>query len=1120
MQEYTGYDLTQFVKFEDVKHITPEEYFRGNQLSISTFKNKYLIQELGEQTPAEVFWRVATYASLTEKDPGEREYWRVRWFHEMWSGMWMAAGSILQGSANPKKKVSLINCFARETEFITDKGVKSFNDFNENDKVNILDNHGSWKPATVKQFGVQKLYKLLLSRNGIEKEILVTNDHLWRVKSNAGTIVEIKTKDLKKDDKIPYVTEKKDNEDNQNNQDWKVVSISETDREEVVWCVEVPEVENFTLADGVNTHNCTTINIEKDNLESIFNASYQVAKVAAYRQGLGVKFDLRPVGAVVNNSSNNSLGNTHWMKYMNNIGHYVGQKGRIPAMLFAMPDSNPDLIEFITVKSDRKTIENANISVHFSDAFMEAVESDSVWTMEYVVEDTGEKITRKEKAADIFNMFAVNNHAWAEPGAQFIDTIRKYSNSDYLGDDRWKVKGSNACCVTGDTLIKTDKGSIAIKDLHDRIQSGEIIQALSYNETNQEFEYEVITNSWQQRNDVTIFLTFKGNTSGNIYDLECSLDHPIYTYNRGYVKAKDINVTDDFCMYNDRDNLNEKANLIDRIEMSEIKPLYDIEVNKNHNFLANGVTVHNSEQFLEYVYKKSAGVCFLSSVNFMYLYRMFGNDIDRANTFLRHIVAPSIHRFVDNLITREVEDKRYPIEEQKESLINLRRMGIGITNLDGYLIYNGIGYDTDKGVDTIFSLADNLNLGLYESSIKLGKERGSFKAFKKENYIQSPFVKQMMERHGLNFDHMRNVCLTSIAPTGSLTSMFVDFISYGIEPIMGLYFWKRHRTSGKWQWTFNVMPFVREILATKGVDLGMDSDSVEDDDNGSVGERIAAIIDEHFPKDMFKPAHHIDPFKKIDLMSRLTKYCVDSSISVTYNLPHDVSISNVKEIYMEAWRKGIKSISIYRDKSRQAVVEFESPRIVNKRYLEEEKESVKENTRVLLESKKRPDSLSSDVYHLTVRGEKWIAFVGKNDDGTPVEIFAGKEEELSIPKKYVGGNIVKKGKGKYFFISGEGDEQIKVSITDSFKNDEHSALTRQISLELRFGIPLVYIIDQLEKSNGTVVDFAKVLMRVLKNYLVEEDAIGVIKCKDCGSSNLSYQEKCFVCLDCGSSKCG
>lgn len=808
---------SEFILFDNVKHVLPEEYFKGSMFAVNTFKDKYLVEEFKEITPAEVFWRVVKYAASAEATKELKEYWAKRWFHEIYTGQWMPAGSILQGAANPNK---------------------------------------------------------------------------------------------------------------------------------------------------VSLANCTTLGFAEDSLESIFDTAYQVAKVAAYRQGLGVHYNLRPKNMRVRNSSKISEGNTHWMKYINQIGNVVGQKGRIPAMLFSINDYNPDLLDFITIKSDQKTIDNANISIHFSDKFMETLVKDGTWKMRYESQ-TGEVLETEEKASVIFEKFVNNNWAFAEPGAQFIDIAKKYSNSDYLGDDRWKIKSTNAC----------------------------------------------------------------------------------------------------------------------------------------------------SEQYLEYLKGSSSGLCMLSSANYMYLFRTFGKNIDLAKEYLRKSIAPSMTRFVDNIVTKEIDDKRYPIKEQLYSLKGLRRIGIGVTNLDGYLIYSGIGYDTEEGIETIYQMTDYFNLGLYESSIALGAEKGSFEAFNQELYEQSPFVKQMKKRHKLDFKTMRNVCVGSIAPTGSLSLMFADLVSYGIEPIMGLYYWKRSRTSGSYEWSFVVPAFVREILKNQQIDIGMESDSISDPD-GSKGEKIAAIIDKHFPKNKFKPAHMIDPFAKVKLMAKLTKECVDSSISVTYNLPEDVSKETVKNLYIEAWKQGVKSIAIYRDKSRTGIVEFESPRIVNKRYGEKQEEQ----TEVLLKYSKRPSDLPADVHHITVRGEKWIAFVGINDS-KPYEIFAGKQDEISLPTKYKHG-VIHKDKKNYFFVTGEGEDMLKVNISKSFKNDEHSALTRQVSLNMRHAVPLIYIIDQLDKSHGTIVDYSKVLMRVLKNYLNDEDIKGQVKCKDCGSKNIQYVEKCFVCGDCGSSKCG
>jgi len=133
----------------------------------------------------------------------------------------------------------------------------------------------------------------------------------------------------------------------------------------------------------ISLANCTTISMgtldkkqEWDNLESIFkNGSYTVAKSAAYRQGLGVDFSrLRPKGSTILNSANESTGAIHWMKFIDSIGYFVGQKGRIPAMLFSLNIKHPDIEEFITVKSDYTKIQNANISVQIVNSFYDRID--------------------------------------------------------------------------------------------------------------------------------------------------------------------------------------------------------------------------------------------------------------------------------------------------------------------------------------------------------------------------------------------------------------------------------------------------------------------------------------------------------------------------------------------------------------------------------------------------------------------------------------------------------------------------------------------------------------------------------------------------------------------------
>ena len=141
-------------------------------------------------------------------------------------------------------------------------------------------------------------------------------------------------------------------------------------------------------------------------------------------------------------------------------------------------------------------------------------------------------------------LIAENMFYHAEPGIQNIDIAKKYSNSDAVG---YGIVGTNACCVVGDTIIVTDKGDMKINDIHHHILNGEYISAYSYNTVTKKYEFKPIKKTFQDRNDVTVELEIEDN--GRIFKLECSSDHPIYTKNRGYVKALDLTEDDDIEIY-------------------------------------------------------------------------------------------------------------------------------------------------------------------------------------------------------------------------------------------------------------------------------------------------------------------------------------------------------------------------------------------------------------------------------------------------------------------------------------------------------------------------------------------------------------------------------------------
>lgn len=764
--------------------------------------------------------------------------------------------------------------------------------------------------------------------------------------------------------------------------------------------------------------NCSTVSMGKgentnwDNLESIIkNTAYTVAKMAAYRQGLGVDFSaLRPRGLEVRNSSNESQGVVHWMRFIDSIGNYIGQKGRIPAMLFSLSIDHPDVEEFIKVKSDHTIIQNANISVQTNNAFYEAVENDTDWEMSYTIpevkagdkvyidvhsidmdcnqDETGfykfakkdrpeERITKKVKARYLLELIARNMTANAEPGIQQIDMASYWSNSNYCKDPEGKyncaVISSNAC----------------------------------------------------------------------------------------------------------------------------------------------------SEQYLS---RESA--CVLGSIN-------VENFSVKKEEYIEELrkIAYSINRFLDNVNTMEVKGNTYATPHQKIGIEGLRRTGAGVTNIAGWLFKQNLEYGSESANEAMFDFNKTYNFFLYESSISLGKEKGSFKFFKQEDYEQSPFVKSMMEQ-GLTFTHMRNCTCSSIAPTGSLATQFRNSImSYGVEPAFGIYYWKRTRVAGKYEYYFCVPSAVRTHLKDNGYEIPMQADCIKDTWDGSLGAPIAAFIDNAIEKlgIKFKKSTEIKALDKLDLMSKLMKY-VDSSISVTYSLPENASWKDTYDLIIQANKKGVKSIAAFPDKKMYGIVSYipfkklaldlksSGAEIFAGNFTEEEAKELNlaTETRKIAElAPKRKTELESDIYQVTVKGKKYIMAVGLQE-GLPYEMFGGQvPEALSFKFTSKKGKMIRVKQNHYKLEIGE--DIVINNFGDHFTASEQM-LFRMISISLRHGIPTKFIVDQLSKAAEDVSDLAAATSRVLKKYIKDGEKAGG-KCPDCGKE-LIYADGCASCV-CGWSKgCG
>lgn len=476
---------------------------------------------------------------------------------------------------------------------------------------------------------------------------------------------------------------------------------------------------------------------------------------------------------------------------------------------------------------------------------------------------------------------------------------------------------------------------------------------------------------------------------------------------------------------------------------------------------------------------------------------------------------------VDKILAKIVADKepddvkRIEIDlwnKIRKSAQSGRRTGLGVTAIGDTLAALGIRYGSEESVAAIEEIYKNLALNAYRSTVEMAKERGSFPSFNFELEKDHVFINRIMDldpqlKQDWKKFGRRNVALTTTAPAGSV-SVLTQTTS-GIEPAFEVAYKRRKKINpndkaakidyvdalgDKWQEYQVYHHQFKKWMEVTG------KENVED--SPYFGAR----------------ANDINWLMKIKAQAAAQKW-ICHSISNTTNIPNETNIDTVKDIYMTGWETGCKGVTIYRDGCRDGVLVHE----------EKKGESVAlvvtEENPVLASfeehhAPKRPTDLICDIFHITVHGEKWNVFAGLYDD-KPYEIFAGRSEYVSIPKSKKQGIIHKNG--TYNLLIGEGDDQIVVKdLAKVFENASESAFTRTLSLALRHGVPVQYVVEQIEKGaskDNNLFSLGKGLMRVLKNY-IKDGTTTRKKCDSCGSDALVYQEGCLSCKSCGFSQCG
>lgn len=651
--------------------------------------------------------------------------------------------------------------------------------------------------------------------------------------------------------------------------------------------------------------NCFVTEIKGDDIESIYKTASECARTYSYGGGIGVDISpLRPKDSIVHNAADSSTGAVSFMELFSMTTGLIGQSGRRGALMLTIDIKHPDIFNFLKIKSDPNWVSNqileqcrwskqfsedqmkeiekhvvennqvrfANTSIKVSDEFLRSVEEEKKYPYDQIL------VYKKSNKTKLFKAYQSKKH-WYSQGMPNKDIseyeiLKTFDNFSNLNN--W--------------LIKEYSRSISHSDLNDTF--GRDVYG--------DFLIDVGNDDWELaiKYSGDFLLYYGSKPTGEI---------------RKIVKASEI-----WDLIIESNYKTAEPGLIFWTKMSKYSP---------SNYLKRPIISTNpcAEVPLE-----DGGACNLGSLNLSrFVINGFTKDAEINWKALKKSTY-NLVRFLDNVITWN--ESLNPLEKQKRSAKETRRLGIGIMGIADMLYQLDIDYDSNKGIKTIEKVMEFINNNAYLSSSKLAKEKSQSDIFVYKKYSKGAFfqeslsdeVKNHIKKHGL-----RNIALTSIAPTGTISNIIKSFeynnknyigVSGGIEPVFALYYTRRSES-------FN-NKFFKVFHST--VKAYIDKNNLTGNLKANLGKEDLKKI---LPKSFFKTAYEISHEKRIQIQSICQKF-VDHSISSTINLPEEVEPEKISTIYLNAWKHGLKGVTIYRDGSRFPILTQEKEKSKFQKYKE------------------------------------------------------------------------------------------------------------------------------------------------------------------------------------------
>ena len=792
---------------------------------------------------------------------------------------------------------------------------------------------------------------------------------------------------------------------------------------------------------------CFILSVE-DTMESILELAKTEGMLFKYGSGTGSNLSAIRSSRETIAGGGIASGPVSFMKGYDAFAGVIKSGGgrRRAAKMVILNADHPDILAFIDCKAEEERkawtlidagydgsltgpayasvfFQNANNSVRVADGFMQAVLDDEEWHTRAV---NGErKIVETHRARELMRRIAERAHECGDPGMQFDTTI----NDWHTCPETAPINASNPCCFTGDSEVLTSQGRIRIDALATMDQRA-LPLAVTHDPDTGNPVLRQIRKAWKagEADHLT-----EVTTDGGLV-LRCTPEHRFYLADGRALPAMALEPGHPLAALEERravtagDTVTSARNI-----HGDPQPVYDLEVEDVHRFAvssagaAHGAVVSNSEyMFLD------DSACNLASLNLLAFVKPDNPeefDVDAFRAGVRTMITAQ-EILVDNA--------SYPTEAIRRNSHAYRPLGLGYANLGALLMSHAIPYDSDAARRCAAAITAVMTGEAYAQSARIARDCGGpFSGYEKN---AEPFLRVMRkhrdaldnadlaaEQHGqirgvwdeaiaIGEAHgFRNAQATVLAPTGTIAFM-MDCDTTGIEPDIALVKYK-HLVGG------GTIRIVNRTVATGLGRLEYEDERIEKiiahvDEHGTI-EGTPHLDAEHLPvfDCAYKPAngersiHYRGHLKMVAAVQPF----ISGAISKTVNLPNEATVDDMEQAYLEAWRSGAKSVSVYRDGSKRtqplntglAGDAGEQPRPVRR---------------------KLPDEREAVIHKFDIAGYKGYITVGLYEDGSPGEMFLVMSKEGST-------------------ISG---------FADSF--------AQAVSYNLQYGVPLQTLVDKFSHT--------------------------------------------------------